>query len=399
MCQAEINRIKIGTKTPTQSNETQEFQRVLKNELKILNYDNKAVGTATGPYINLDSKIFPQEFVHYSLNKIIKTYNISNRLDIKLIRQIYSDLTALLYDKLLPIKDIVPIYNFSSDEDHFRITEWLSVRKITNEEKEFILHKDDIPGKTSSIYNRELYSLNYIAEFSYVTKKIVQDIRNGIHFLQPPNEASENNIENLIIALRLLKKGVPYYTSIFRYTKLDLIYSKPMIEIPFKSYIASTSEQKSVYFIRKVETAKLKRLFLLIGIYKNKVRYTEIAINCFSHSYDRQSIEDKVIDYALCLEALFSYGSPDSLTYKLRTRCSRFIARGIKKRSEISDLIARFYTVRSAIVHGGNYEKKLKPTDLNEIEEYLKISIMKILTKKIQNKKQYEELLQRLDYG
>jgi hypothetical protein len=80
-------------------------------------------------------------------------------------------------------------------------------------------------------------------------------------------------------------------------------------------------------------------------------RPLDVAIRRFGYSYERRRSEDKIIDYAISMETIFSSGSKDSFTHKLRVRCARLIEDDFNERMKISENINDFYKVRSTFFY------------------------------------------------
>lgn len=84
----------------------------------------------------------------------------------------------------------------------------------------------------------------------------------------------------------------------------------------------------------------------------------------FEGSRERWSTEDRLLDYWIGLEFLFSHESESQeLTYKYAIRIAHFLGRDRTSRLRLFDQMNQSYKARSKIVHG----KKIK--DISEIEE------------------------------
>jgi hypothetical protein len=81
-------------------------------------------------------------------------------------------------------------------------------------------------------------------------------------------------------------------------------------------------------------------------------------------------LDDKLIDYAIAYEALFSKGSKDgdSLTHKLALRFSRLVENDFEKRKEYFTAMKALYGKRSRVVHGDPTPVAL--TSVQEIERH-----------------------------
>jgi len=118
--------------------------------------------------------------------------------------------------------------------------------------------------------------------------------------------------------------------------------------------------------------------------------YLSVAIRRFSQANERTSVEDKIIDYLICAEALFlsSGGSfQGELKYRLSHRAAMFIENDTEKQREMFKFMQKAYDVRSAIVHGATPKLPKKEDDAQftleefcqEIEGHLRFSLNKTI--------------------
>ena len=77
---------------------------------------------------------------------------------------------------------------------------------------------------------------------------------------------------------------------------------------------------------------------------------------------------DRILDYAIALEILYRLDGTE-LTYKLGTRAAWLLGKTPEERREIFDKIAKFYGIRSAIMHGSTRKKyrNLRPEDYERV--------------------------------
>lgn len=130
-----------------------------------------------------------------------------------------------------------------------------------------------------------------------------------------------------------------------------------------------------------------------------------IAAKRFSYSFERHSWEDNIIDLSIAAEALFlsDISEKTELSYRLRLHASLFLGEDdIESRKCIFADFGLAYSLRSAIVHGGEAQKIIKKIEKNEIaiisEDYkleqfisrirhfIKIAILKMINLAILNR-------------
>jgi len=113
-----------------------------------------------------------------------------------------------------------------------------------------------------------------------------------------------------------------------------------------------------------------------------------LAFSRWSVTSERLSDEDKLIDYWIALESLFTPDASQEVTYRSAIRIAAFLGDAAEVRKKIYDDIRHSYEWRSALVHGGRREsgriKKLrKNVPLRSIADntrsYLREAIIRIL--------------------
>jgi Apea-like HEPN len=118
-----------------------------------------------------------------------------------------------------------------------------------------------------------------------------------------------------------------------------------------------------------------------------------LALNRFNGAYGKFLPEDKIIDYAISFEALFSGNGVESVAHRLALRVSRLIDQQIQSRKQVYRAVKRLYNKRNEIVHGR--DQKSQATDIKDMESYLRRAITAYLRKDLS----HNELIDQLDYG
>ena len=107
------------------------------------------------------------------------------------------------------------------------------------------------------------------------------------------------------------------------------------------------------------EFSKIKKLFKLIGeldLDLDEHVFLKTAIERFRFGLNRDTFVDKIIDYAVSMECLYSSG-PGDLTRKLSQRCSLLMGKNDNVREEILNFLKDAYNFRSKIIHGDKLPK------------------------------------------
>lgn len=77
------------------------------------------------------------------------------------------------------------------------------------------------------------------------------------------------------------------------------------------------------------------------------------AFNFFFSAWRSHQMEHTCINLAIVFESLFSPSGRDELTHRIAFNASHFLGRNKNEKESIFDLVKRFYSLRSTIIHGG----------------------------------------------
>ena len=110
------------------------------------------------------------------------------------------------------------------------------------------------------------------------------------------------------------------------------------------------------------EIKEAKRLYkILTNLNSKSQEKLQIPINRWIKSKANKDPVDKIIDLAIALEALYLPDQGES-TFKLAVRASWYLGENKKDRKELFTVFREFYKCRSAVVHGGDLDKKKNVT-------------------------------------
>jgi hypothetical protein len=184
----------------------------------------------------------------------------------------------------------------------------------------------------------------------------------------------------------------------------DLILGKPRLDLPISWWVLRYSRLGvKQTFIDRSEISNFQDLCR--SVMNTKIDDNEtlkVALDRFNYAYERDRIADKIIDYAISFEALFSKtGEKDSLVHKLATRSARLLKQNFDERKEVFRKIKKFYAIRSKFVHGAGDTRKNDYADLEYVEGYLRTSIRIYLSRRNENspnfKFDHDHLIDKLD--
>jgi hypothetical protein len=245
----------------------------------------------------------------------------------------------------------------------------LKIRLIPKEELEDLL----LPRTTGPI-------VQYISErletaFTFGEKRYWIDYHYEVDsdkdMIRANNSVSEE-IARLILALRLFEEGC--IRIVFE------VWKGEHLGLQFSELKSLRSEERS-YYIAESELSGLKdflREYMDTAWDKKKTRTSlGIALNRYTDGFERNRLEDKIIDYMIGLEALYLSENPGELAYTLAHRLSILLSQDKKERQELFKKTRESYRLRSRIVHGQKYD--LSAIQVWFVEDILRRSIKNFL--------------------
>ncbi len=139
-----------------------------------------------------------------------------------------------------------------------------------------------------------------------------------------------------------------------------------------------------------------------VDFLKSDNKFLLSAIERFMVSYQKDSIEDKILDLMICLESLL-LDNPAELRFRLAIRTSLLIGQNNEEKNRINKIVKKGYDVRSNTVHGLDTSiVKIDGVELAldvlhiEIEEIVRKAI-KVFLAKINNNEKRGTVIQNLD--
>jgi len=322
------------------------------------------------------------DYLSYMLQRLIEVYYERKKFDEPVFQKMYDDLEKFIYRDTISVTDIIPLHNFSSEDDEIRFSDELRIRRITDREKEGFLKGASFSGWPQ----HEMIHGNYVIELRHQMKKLFQgDTPTG----GDPTIAKA--IDNILIALRLFKQGNVGY---------NLIESKHDLDI--RAFIGGTrSGFLFQRFIGNEYVLKRQDVKPLVEFYKSipfdlvtKEKGIDLAIRRLGYAYERLKHEDKVIDLMIAYEAaFFRQGESGEQRHKLAVRVARLLKHNFDERKDMFREIKKFYDKRSDLVHAS---ESTTPADLDKMEEYLRSSL-KVFLRKIEEGKRHEDIIFELD--
>jgi hypothetical protein len=324
---------------------------------------------------------FLRKYVHYNSN-----FDFNDNL----FEIIYFKLEKYVYTKGIEIITVTPLLDFEiKDCEKIKVAEFI-IRKLNKDEiKKFIKRGDFAKINLRCYYIETDWCIEFGKKFKSKTLYDYFEYRD-----------LNDNIQRIISALRLFKPGTLNYSTTLRYSKIwRCFWLVPLRLPPGQRKIGYESRyelsDKDIKDFKKF-WHKFKKINL------REYLFLDIAIRRFNFSYNRTSLEDKLIDLIIALEALFRPKAQTEIGEQLALGCAYFLGKNKKEREKISDNIKKAYKIRNKIIHGEASEEitteLLIVTPI--IEDYVRRSIKEFISSEVsyilkQTKQKIEDLIEK----
>jgi hypothetical protein len=286
----------------------------------------------------------------------------------------YETLERFFYEDYFVLKVMSPLHNFTAEDERIDLDDNLCIRKIETNEQEQLINELRM---SSMIPFFEATSFKYTIELLLQAKKIVGSTLDTLkEQTSVLSQSIGESISGLVTALRLFKTGLVGYNIV-------RTFSSPELPVPFGTQTSLTSSYKRFggeqYALTKLEASEFKKFWESI----NKIDFDafpqlSIALSRFNFAYERDKLEDKLIDFMVAFEALFfKEGETGEFRHKLAVRVSRLLEQKYEKRKTVVEKMNEFYDERSKVVHGEKAD--LKDDFINSVEDHLRKSIVVLL--------------------
>ncbi len=123
----------------------------------------------------------------------------------------------------------------------------------------------------------------------------------------------------------------------------------------------------SNYELQDMEVEELQKMWsdLTAGTL-DKRAFLVMALRRFNMAFERQQLDDRIVDHMIAAESLFLYDAGDpggrgELRFRLAVRAAKFVESPRYAPRQVFDLVRKAYDVRSQIVHGGSIKNTALP--------------------------------------
>jgi hypothetical protein len=207
---------------------------------------------------------------------------------------------------------------------------------------------------------------------------------------QHPGTVADETLKHLEAMLRLFQAG---YIFLQRHTMLELEQGVPpsasklfpVLPIWWTFPPPVKAEPDALYRRReyKLNDGTLAKFIEFFNSYWDVIRSNPqplcTAICRFNRSYGDQTLDDRLLQLMMAMEALFGSSSGTSIRNKVSSGCATLLYPPGPERAKVSKDIKDFYGERSRISHTGKLATKFSNDELDQFEQYARISIVKLL--------------------
>jgi Apea-like HEPN len=254
----------------------------------------------------------PWNILSHMLFKLSERYHREKNFDESLFKSLFKNFEEFISSNSFLILIIAPLHNFDSECELIKLDNEVTIRKITNYEKERLLRA----AEDLRVTPIEITQLKYVIEHKFKSDKLVYDPNNN-----PRRRDKEKTLKAIITAMHLFKKGAVNYITRQSESKFEF----PGLAGGIESYTSQCPLPGETYILTKSEINKFRRFWNFFKeIDYSNIKPLDLILRRFNFAYERAFIEDKFLDYMISYETLFSKedDSPDSITHKLALRFS-----------------------------------------------------------------------------
>lgn len=265
-----------------------------------------------------------------------------------------------------------PIYNLDSNIGEMNINEKIKMRKIQSWELKYLkeLYKNFTPIRV------QISKIEYIL---IITVSIDSD--------KSISDDAKDLREKILNQFRLCRSGEIRFGGLYEYDQdSDWNPDRIVHRIEYDK-VGAFSLKK--FQLNKRESKQFVTLINQIDK-QNDVFYR--VIRRFSETCDKKHDSDKITDYVMCMEALL-VNSKTEVGYQFALFASLLIGGDGKMRKKNNEKLARYYGIRSTMVHDLDVSKevrKMSPQIVIEVERFARIVFLKMIL--ISLEKEFEDL-------
>jgi hypothetical protein len=292
--------------------------------------------------------------------------------DNEVFQEVYDEFMTEVNFPTIQVTSLRPLLNLHLAVERLEIGSGLCLRKLAPEEIEDWINLS-FPALAPPISILDVTNIQCAIEVK-ITPKMEGSLT---------NEAILNLSDRLINVLHLFTNKRIYIL----FTQQSQAVNRPLFPQISQSWNPSLRLHGEIATIDDTNAKDFVNLWKALETSPNS-KYIDLALKRWAATVERLSDEDKLIDYWVALESLFTTDSSQEVTYRASLRIAAFLGKSIEERQQIYNDIRHSYNWRSAIVHGDTKEpRKIKnlnkkgslPDITSRTRSYLRNAILKLI--------------------
>lgn len=265
----------------------------------------------------------------------------------------------------MAIRLIAPIQNFSCAKNRVKLRENTFLLKYSDTEIREI--ESLLKKRAQQLYVNEVLD----QARNYFVIESTKHVKNIPQFMEP----IWLFFESVLNALRIFKKGDIWFTNVYGLEHAG----KGEVFPPTKYHTIHDRDKLTFYQLNLNETIAFTNFWDKFGEAIKKT-FIDRAVRRFGQAIGRQKLDDKLLDYMISFECLFSTGQGES-RHKISRRTAVLLEEG-DEADKTAQQMKAFYDSRSDIVHGRDIKYEAIDKQVELIENYLRRSLKTIIQEK-----------------
>lgn len=262
--------------------------------------------------------------------------------------RVYAEVEDYFWRDTERLQLIAPLQHFKMESDRIELESNFALVKLSGDGIQVI--KREFERFASFVGGVPLTGFEKFAlELHLEVPRVIGDARPGV---SAPSEVAGEAFGEALSALRLFKLG----SVGFSFVRSTRVGWSPTMGIQGHWRHEGEARRGPQYELSADEGSAFASFWVDFRAARRRKRpRVTLALRRYNFAYGRLRPEDRLIDYAIALEALFlKGGEAQELKYRLALRGAFLLEKGSKGRLETHVLLSRAYEERSNVVHGGD---------------------------------------------
>ena len=269
-----------------------------------------------------------------------------------------------MHAKAMLVKYAAPLFHFRMEDDKVRLPDRLVIRQLADDEKSDLYEPAGKVWDGISLIDSEggfaLCCEEHVSHARQVSPKSARERLADV----------EQRFRRAVTALRLLGPG-DVGIGVVGIWNEDRRFRPHLL--------AGVPAGCAGYGLEPGDVPDLKQLVKVLESSLGQKKGLRRAVSRFNLAYERQSDEDKLIDFWVALEGLFLQGEKGELSFKGAVRIAHYLGQSPAERWRLYQEAKRSYTVRSKIVHGERVDEAKLEAGRSQTEEIIRAALRAVV--------------------